>query len=160
MKINLFFYVTLLILIIIANVKADDCSSISGNPVKGTFTEECIATILSNYATYYPNGLFVIQISEEYIVYVQGYRGQGNMFNLQAAGPQFSKKITPDVLRALINLGWSLPDEDENYKVVLSIEQMLNGEAAYILYKTLDSYGLEQNQINLTYFMRNKWYTN
>ena len=142
-------------LLSVSNAKANSCDEVSPNPSIGEFTKECINRVLTNYVTYVPNGYFVIQISEEMNVYVQGIRDLGNSFLFEAVGSKYSDRITQKVMNSLVKLGWNLPGDSGNFDQIIQIDQILNQEAAGLLYQTLDSYSLEKNDIILTYFMNN-----
>ena len=150
-KLSLIF-IFFLILVGISNAKVYSCDKISGKPSVGIFTQDCINAILTNYVTYHPNGFFIIIISEEKNVYVQGTRTEGNSFLFEAVCPQYSDTITPTVVKELIKLGWTFGDQG-NYNKVIYINEIFNRKAAGLLYKTLDNYDLEKNDIVLSYFM-------
>tara|TARA_X000001036_G_C20235221_1_gene625670 strand:+ start:77 stop:352 length:276 start_codon:yes stop_codon:yes gene_type:complete len=88
-------------------------------------------------------------------VYVQGVRDLGNSFLFEAVGSKYSDRITQKVTNSLVKLGWNLPGDSGNYDQFILMDQILNQEAAGLLYQTLDSYSLEKNEIILTYFMDN-----
>ncbi len=142
-------------LLSVSTAKANSCNEVSPNPSIGKFTKECINRILTNYVTQVPNGFFVIEISKEMNVYVQGVRDLGNSFLFEAVGSKYSDRITQNVTNSLVKLGWSLPRDSGNYDQIILIDQILNQEAAGLLYQTLGSYNLEKNNIILTYFMDN-----
>ena len=154
-KISNLLLIFCVILLSVSNAKASSCNEVSDNPLVGTFTKECINSILTNYITFKPNGFFVISISEEKNVYVQGARDNGNLFLFEAVGSKYSGRVTPKVMKSLINLGWSLPGESGNFNRMISVEHILSQKSADLIYQTLVSYKLDKNDISLTYFMGN-----
>ena len=95
---------------------------------------------------------FVITVSEDENVYVQGTRSSGNLFLFEAVGPKYTKKINPKIMQQLLKLGWSLPSgEGGNYDQVISVDQILNNHAGDMLFETLTAYDAEYNGKNLTY---------
>ena len=112
-------------------------------------TKECINNILINYITHEPNGFFIISMYGEKggkNVYVQGSRSAGNSFHFEAVSQVYSDDATPEVINSLAKLGWNLP-YDQNFNQTVSLDQILNGEAANLLYQTLESYNLEHDVI-------------
>lgn len=112
-------------------------------------TKECINKILINYITYEPNGFFIIQMDGENgdkNVYVQGTRSTDNSFHFEAVSQVYSDEVTPEVISSLVKLGWNLP-YDNNFTQKVYYDQILNMEAANLLYLTLESYNQEYDVI-------------
>ena len=108
-------------------------------------TKECINNILMNYITHAPNGIFIIYMYGEKgneNVYVQGRRSADNSFDFEAVSQVYSDEVTPEVINSLVKLGWNLP-YDSNFTQTVYYDQILNNEAANLLYQTLESYNLE-----------------
>lgn len=108
-------------------------------------TKECINNILINYITHEPNGFFIIQMYGEKgnkNVYVQGSRLADNSFHFEAVSQVYSDEVTPEVINSLVKLGWNLP-YDNNFTRTVYYDQILNKEAANLLYQTLESYNLD-----------------
>ena len=112
-------------------------------------TKECINNILVNYITYEPNGFFIIQMYGEKgdkNIYVQGSRIADNSFHFEAVSQVYSDDVTPEIINSIVKLGWNLP-YDSNFTQTVYYDQILNKEAANLLYKTLESYNLEYDVI-------------
>ena len=108
-------------------------------------TKECINNILINYITHEPNGFFIISMYGEKgnkNVYVQGSRLADNSFHFEAVSQVYSDEVTPEVINSLVKLGWNLP-YDNNFTRTVYYDQILNKEAANLLYQTLESYNLD-----------------
>ena len=108
-------------------------------------TKECINNILINYITHEPNGFFIIQMYGEKgnkNVYVQGSRLADSSFHFEAVSQVYSDEVTPEVINSLVKLGWNLP-YDNNFTRTVYYDQILNKEAANLLYQTLESYNLD-----------------
>ena len=104
------------------------------------------------FITNEPKGFFIIQINDEKNIYVQGVRSKYDSFYFyfEAVSPIHASSITPESLNSIAKLDWSLPD-DENFSQMISYDQILNKEATNLLYKTLQSYNLEQHDIVFEY---------
>ena len=141
-------------LLITSDLKAQSCNIKSDDPVVGVVTKECMNEILFNYITYFPTGFFVITVSEQDNVYVQGSRSSGNTFIFETVGSRYSDKVSVEVMQKLLKLGWSLPSEQSgNFELLVSAEQILDGQAVEILLETITIYDLQYNGQNLTYMM-------
>ena len=108
-------------------------------------TKECINNVLINYITHEPNGFFIIQMYGEKgnkNVYVQGTRLADNSFHFEAVSQVYSDEVTIEVINSLLKLGWNL-QYDNNFTQTVYYDQILNEEAANLLYQTLESYNLE-----------------
>lgn len=132
--------------------EANSCNDFSGKFTEGKFTKECINSILMTFITNEPKGFFIIQINDEKNIYVQGVRSKYDSFYFyfEAVSPIHASSITPESLNSIAKLDWSLPD-DENFSQMISYDQILNKEATNLLYKTLQSYNLEQHDIVFEY---------
>tara|TARA_B100000123_G_C25727792_1_gene427778 strand:- start:148 stop:639 length:492 start_codon:yes stop_codon:yes gene_type:complete len=133
--------------------EANSCSDFSGKYTEGKFTKECINSILMTFITNEPKGFFIIQINDEKNIYVQGARNKDDSFYFyfEAVSPKYASSITPESLNLIAKLDWSLPDDDNNFRQMISYDQILNKEATNLLFKTLQSYDLEQHEIVFEY---------
>ena len=144
---------SIFLMMTVSTAYANSCDTVDEHPSSGVFTQDCISEILINYVTFHPNGYFIIEGPGDENIYVQGSRSTDNSFLLEAVGPQYSSKITPEVVKALISLGWALPGESGNFDLTIQVDQIFNQDAASILYKALYSYYPEATDVDLSYQM-------
>ena len=153
MRKSFFIFMFFVMLLGVSNAKANSCNEVSPNPSVGKFTKECINRILTNYITHFPTGFFVIEISKEMNVYVQGARQTATSFLLESVGSKYSDTVTLEVTNSLVKLGWKLPGGSGNHNQMISNDQINSSETTSLLYWTLDSYNLKQSDIIFTYRM-------
>ena len=135
----------------ISNATTNKCEEISENSVKGIFSISCIDAVLINYVTYKPNGFFVIFLSSEENIYVQGIKDSGNSFLFEAVGPGLTNTLDSKTVKSLLNLGWNFPDNSPNYWQILQIDKIFSEGAAKLVFETLESYNVDPQKIMFEY---------
>ena len=129
----------------------NECDQVSENPENGVFSLECINSVLINYVTYKPSGFFILSLSNEESIYVQGIKDIGNSFLFEAVGPEFTNALSSGTLKSLLNLGWDFPDNSSNYSKILQIDEIFSGAAAQLVFETLKSYDSDPQKVKFTY---------
>ena len=135
----------------ISSATASICEKISENPVEGIFSVDCINAVLINYVTYKPWGFFIISLSSEENIYVQGQKGPGNSFWFEAVGPSVTNALDSKTVKSLLNLGWNLPNDFPNFDQIVQIDEIFSGEAAKLVFETLESYNANPQKIIFEY---------
>ena len=135
----------------ISSATASICEKISENPVEGKFSVDCINAVLINYVTYKPWGFFIISLSREENIYVQGGKDSGNSFLFEAVGPSYTNALDSKTVKSLLNLGWNLPNNSSNYDQIVQIDEIFSEEAAKLVFETLESYNANPQKIIFEY---------
>jgi len=135
----------------VSSAKTNICEKVSENPVEGKFSVDCINAILINYVTYKPQGFFIIILSNEENIYVQGNKDSGNSFLFEAVGPSLTNTLDSKTVKSLLNLGWNFPNNSPNYEQIFQIDEIYSEEAAKLVFETLKSYNANPLKIFFEY---------
>ena len=135
----------------VSSAKASICDEVSEDPVEGKFSVDCINAVLINYVTYKPGGFFIISLSSEENIYVQGVKDSGNSFLFEAVGPSLTNALDSKTLKSLLNLGWNFPNNSPNYGQIFPIDEILSEEVAKLVFETLESYNANPQKIIFEY---------
>ena len=143
--------------LITTGAKSQTCNVYPDIDSYGTLTKQCLNEILTGYVNKHSKGFFIITVSDEDNVYVQGTpSGQfSDQFYFEAVGARYSKKVTEKIAQDLVKLGWTLEIEN-NFNTVLPVDQFFNNQLVDLLYDTLITYDEKYADKKMTYFVTNE----
>ena len=121
------------------------------------FFQSHIQEVLDAFITegYAISGFFIFNVSESEGVYAQGVKVSDDTCIIQISGSEIrtnSDNFDIKKFKKLVSLGWKIPNgEDDNFNLEVSIEDLLEGKVAKLIFETLKVFDLPDGKINCTY---------